>query len=285
MTDVAPCAAAGPVVPLRVVVADDEPVALRRLVRLLREEPCVEVVAACDGGHAALAAVRRHRPDAVLLDVEMPALDGLAVARRLADERRADGPGAPMPAVVFVTAYDAYALDAFRVQALHYVLKPVDRAQVREAVARARRAVLLDRAAAAPPIATERGAGGGEPARLVVRDGFTEHHVALADVRHIESFGNYARVHTAARRLIHRGTMRDLAERLAPHGFVRVHRAGIVNVACVTALRRRAGGRCEVVLASGARLRVGRTQRAALQAALEARQPRAAAPPVEDTRA
>ncbi len=258
---------------LRLVVADDEPVALRRLVRLLREEPGLEVVAACGGGAAALAAARAHRPDAVLLDVEMPELDGLAVARRLAAEPWDAYAAYGGPAVVFVTAYDAYAIEAFRVQALDYVLKPIDRDQVRDAVARARRAADLARAARAVSAAdaTVSGHPGPTIPQLTVRDGFAEHRVAVRDIRYVESCGNYVRVHTARRRLLHRGTMERVAAMLAPHGFVRVHRAAIVNVGCVTGLRRRAGGRCDVMLDGDVRLRVSRTQRAVLRESLDAR--------------
>ena len=253
--------------PLRLVVADDEPVALRRLVRLLEDERDVEVVAACAGGYDAIQAVRAHRPDAVLLDVEMPEIDGLAVARQLGTERWGVLAEHGGPAVVFVTAYDAYAVEAFRVQALDYVLKPIDREQVRDAVSRARRAVSLARAAR-PAMPARDTASGAAPPRLTVRDGRAEHLVPVAAIQYVESWGNYARVHAGGARLLHRDTMQHIAAALAPHGFVRIHRAVIVNLAHVVGLRPRAGGRCDALLRSGVRLRVSRTCRDVLRAAL-----------------
>lgn len=232
---------------LRVIVVDDEPTARQRIARLLREIPSVSLVAECASGREALAEARARRPDVVFLDVAMPGLDGLTVARRL-------GGGDDAPLVVFVTAYDEHAVDAFRVHAADFVVKPLDRERLRDAVEHARRTLRLRRAPA-PDLPNT------APPRLAIRDGHRAHFVPLADVLWVESFGNYARVHTAAARFIHRATMAQLAEQLAPHGFARLHRSAIVNVGRIARLRPAGSGQYEALLDTGVRLRVSRTFR------------------------
>jgi two-component system LytT family response regulator len=235
---------------LRVLVVDDEPTARQRVVRLLREIPGVLVVGECGSGREAVRAARARRPDLVFLDVAMPGVDGLSVARYLAAP---DG-----PLVVFVTAYGEHALEAFRVHAADYVLKPIDRARLRDAVEHARLAVRRARLAADPGA---RPAAAG--ARVALRDGHRTHLVPSADILWIESFGNYARVYTPVARYIHRATMAALTAELAPLGFARIHRTVIVNAARVVRLGP-AGGGHEALLDTGHRLRVSRTFRGAL---------------------
>jgi two-component system LytT family response regulator len=240
-----------------VLVVDDEPTARQRMVRLLGEVPGVTVVGECESGRDALQAVRTRAPDVVFLDIAMPGLDGLAVARRLAVPHG--------PLVVFVTAYDEHALEAFRIHAADYVLKPLDRQRLRDAVEHARvtvRRVRAERRAAEHPGG---GAGvGARPARLALRDGYRTHVVPVSDVLWVESYGNYTRVYTPVARYIHRTTMTQLAEQLAPHGFVRIHRTAIVNTARVVRIQPRGSGQYEALLDTGLRLRVSRTFRAAL---------------------
>jgi two-component system LytT family response regulator len=242
--------------PLRVVVADDEPTALQRLTRLLSGLPGVAVVAECGSGREALGAVEAQRPDVVFLDIAMPGIDGMAVARQL------DGEAGPL--VVFVTAYDTHAVDAFRVHAADFVVKPVDRERLADAVEHARRAVRRRRAERGP----DAGAGAAPVVapRLTLRDGYRVHLVPVPDIAWVESYGNYARVHTTGGRFIHRATMAQLAGELAPHGFARIHRTAIVNAARVTRVRPCGNGQYEVALDTGARLRISRTYRAQLDA-------------------
>ena len=242
--------------PLRVIVVDDEPTALRRLARLLSEIPAVEVVRGCASGRDALLAVAAHRPDVVFLDVEMPGLNGLEVARRLRDAG---------PPVVFVTAYDAHAIEAFRLHAADYVVKPLDPARLRDAVEHVRR--MLPRRESGPPGAD--GDASGAPAtvpRVVIRDGRREHYVRVADILWVESYGNYARVYATSGRYIHRATMQRIQAQLAPYGFARIHRTAIVNVARVVRVQPVGSGQHEAVLDTGVRLRVSRTYRAELDA-------------------
>jgi two-component system LytT family response regulator len=255
--------------PLRVLVVDDEPTARKRMIRLLGEIPAVRVVGECNNGRDALQAVRRKSPDLVFLDIAMPGIDGLSVAKRLAADHG--------PLVVFVTAYDEHAVEAFRIHAADYVVKPLERARLRDAVEHARVAVRRARAESAVPDA--------EPApaplnngRLALRDGYRTHVVTIGDVLWVESFGNYTRVYTTISRYTHRATMNQLSEQLAPHGFARIHRTTIVNTARIVRLQSRGRGHYEAVLDTGQRLRVGRTFRTALDAAIVTSPPPAALP-------
>ncbi|HKG95389.1 MAG TPA: LytTR family DNA-binding domain-containing protein [Gemmatimonadaceae bacterium] len=262
MSEVLPAPAAGPDPILEVLIVDDEPTARHRIARLLREIPGVTVVGECGSGRDALHAVRSRAPDLVFLDIAMPGLDGLAVAKQLA------APGGPL--VVFVTAYDEHALEAYRIHAADYVLKPLGRSRLRDAVEHARLTVRRARA----EHAACRGDGGGEgaaaaapgPRRLALRDGHRTHVVPIPDVLWVESFGNYARVYTTLARYIHRTTMTRLAERLARHGFVRIHRSAIVNTAHIVRVQPRGSGQYEALLDTGLRLRVSRTYRDVLDA-------------------
>ena len=243
--------------PLRVIVVDDEPTALRRLARLLSEIPAVEVVRGCASGRDALLAVAAHRPDVVFLDVEMPGLNGLEVARRLRDGG---------PPVVFVTAYDAHAIEAFRLHAADYVVKPLDPARLRDTVEHVRHLIPRREAASRASDVEPSAAPALAAPRVVIRDGRREHYVRVADILWVESYGNYARVYATGGRYIHRATMQRIQTQLAPHGFARIHRTMIVNVARVVRVQPMGSGQCEAVLDTGIRLRVSRTYRAELDA-------------------
>jgi two-component system LytT family response regulator len=248
-------------IPMRVLVVDDEPTARRRIVRLLSEMPGVAIVGECGSSRDALHAIRAQSPDMIFLDIAMPGLDGLSLARRLA--------GYDGPLVVFVTAYEEHALEAFRIHAADYVLKPLDRGRLRDALEHAR--VTVRRARSERPGASDATADtvthSPSAMRLAVRDGYRTQVVALADVLWVESFGNYARVYTTVARYTHRATMARLAEQLGPLGFARIHRTAIVNSARVVRLQPRRNGQYEVVLDTGLRLRVSRTYRGSVDTA------------------
>jgi two-component system LytT family response regulator len=244
---------------LRVLVVDDEPTARRRIVRLLGEMPAITIVGECASGRDAIHAIRAQAPDVVFLDIAMPGIDGIAVARRFAADHG--------PLVVFVTAYDEHALEAFRLHAADYVLKPIDRERLRNAVEYLRLTVRRTRA--------ER--SGQEPfsndvesptrsTRLSVRDGYRTHVIPIADVLWVESFGNYVRLYTPVARYTHRATMAEMAEQLAPHGFARIHRTAVVNALRIVQLQPRRNGQYEALLDTGLRLRVSRTYRGVLDA-------------------
>jgi two-component system, LytTR family, response regulator len=258
-------------VTIRALIVDDEPLARRKIRRLLRAAPDVVVAGECGTGPDAVAAIRALAPDLVFLDVQMPGLDGFGVLDAL--------PPGRAPAVVFTTAYDEYAVRAFEVRALDYLVKPFARARFEEALRRAR-AALHDRPAGAagadPRVAAlleelraELRAERARPERLVAREDGRIRLVPLADVAWIEAAGNHARVHTAGGGThLLRESMAALEARLDPRRFVRVHRSAIVSVAHVRELQPWFRGDLVVLLRDGTRLTLSRTHRERLREAL-----------------
>lgn len=222
---------------LRVLIADDEPLVRAQLRRLLGDQG-VEVVCECADGETVLRDVVRHRPDALLLDIHMPRLDGLQVARRLVGERK--------PWVVFVTAYDEHAIDALRANAVDYVLKPIEPADLAAALGRVRERVVRSRA----PITrlTLRGRSG-----ITVLD--------LATVDRIIADGNYVIAYAAGRAHSIRRTLASIDALLDPRRFARVHRSAIVNLASVREVQPWFRGEYVAILTSGAKVRIGASYR------------------------
>jgi two-component system LytT family response regulator len=237
--------------PLRVLLVDDEPPARRRLRALLRDEPGVEIVGECEDGEQAVDAVRRLTPDLLLLDVQMPGLDGFEVIEALGPARR--------PAVIFVTAYDEYALRAFEVHALDYLLKPFDRARLRDALAHARASIapgaLGQRLEALlRDVTTSRRAR-----RLIVRSRGRVQFVPVEAIDWIESAGHYVTLHCGRETHLIRDTMTALEGRLDPDRFLRVHRSTFVNVDRIRELQPSFHGEFVVMLRDGTRLQCSRT--------------------------
>ena len=237
---------------IRALIVDDEPLALSNLRVLLRRDPDIELVGECGSGAEAIAAIRAHRPALVFLDVQMPEVDGFDVLELL-------GPDAP-PAIVFVTAFDHYALRAFDAGALDYLLKPFDDARFALALARAKEQVA--QAAAAPPAM----------ARLAVKSGRQVLFVPLADVDWIESADYCVDLHVGAKTVALRRSMAAVESELDAAGFCRVHRTAIVNLARVRALDTGVDGDMEVVLADATRVPLSRRYRAQVQARLGLRE-------------
>ena len=229
---------------LRTVIVDDEPLARQRIRDLLVNEG-VEIVGECEDGLQALQLIRDTAPDLVFLDVQMPGLDGFEVLNLL-DER---------PAIVFTTAFDAYAVRAFDEHALDYLLKPIDAARFAESMARVRRV-----------------AGKREPQqhlrRVVVKTPGRVLFIEMRDVEWFEAAGNYVRVHSSGETHLMRMTMQALEQRLDARAFARIHRSTIVNVSRVAALNATVGGEYDVVLKSGATLPMQRSYHDRLRAAL-----------------
>jgi two-component system, LytTR family, response regulator len=258
---------------ITVLIAEDEPVPRRRLARLLGEEPDVRVVAQCAGGREAVARIKEESPDLVFLDVQMPDLNGFQVIEAVGPER--------MPTVVFVTAYDAYAVRAFEGHAVDYLLKPYDEARFRTALDRARQR--LRAAPGAPPaedarlrelvrsvVASELGQAGVAPARgerpptsdqLAVRVDGALRIVRLDEIDWFETEGNYVRVHVGRQSYLVRQTSAHLEAQLDPRAFVRIHRRYLVNLARVHEVQPWFGGDAVVVLKDGTKLRLSRTYR------------------------
>jgi two-component system LytT family response regulator len=240
---------------LRAVVADDEPLA-RDCVRLaLGRHPDVVVVAECGDGRSAVAAIERHAPDLVFLDVQMPDLDGFEVVEQVGPER--------MPPVVFVTAYDQHALRAFELHAVDYLLKPFDDDRFGDMLRHARRRLgrgTDDLAARLGALLSSR----GYASRILVREGERLEFVAVSQVSWLEAAGNYVRVHAGPRTASARITLSALLERLDPGTFARIHRSVVVNLTQVRAIHPWYGGDYTAVLADGQELRVSRTYREGL---------------------
>ena len=227
---------------MRAVIVDDEKLSRQRVRRLLEEETQVRVVAECRNGYEAVRAVQEHEPDLLFLDVEMPEVDGFAVLDMLREVRR-------MPHVIFVTAFDKYAAHAFEVRAIDYLLKPVSRERVAEAVRRARsrieqRVSLLN--------------------RFTIHSGDRIYFVPYADVDWIEAAGNYVRLHAGSETHLMRSSMHALEALLAGSPFVRIHRSTIVNIERIRELRPTFAGDYVVILRNDERLTLSRTYRDAL---------------------
>jgi two-component system LytT family response regulator len=224
---------------LRVLLVDDEPPARRRMRRMLAAEPDVEVVGECGTGAEAVGQVRALEPDLVLLDVQMPGGDGFEVVEQLG--------ASVLPLVVFVTAYDEYALRAFDAAALDYLVKPVRRPRLRTAIARARER--LARAEPAP-----------RSDRLLIDRGRHMDVLPVDDIDWIEAADNHVIVHVGKEAHRFRRTMEQTLERLPADRFVRAHRSTIVNLSRVRQVHDWFGGNL-LVLADGTKLPTGRQYR------------------------
>ena len=241
---------------IRTLVVDDEPVARARVMSLLRDENDIEVIGECESGPDAISAIQRSSPDLVFLDIQMPQMDGLALARTL---------GETMPAVVFVTAYDEYALRAFEVHALDYVLKPFSAERFKSALMHARQHLSQRRAT------DSREAGPAAPEfrdRLVIKSSGRIYFVRTAEIDWCEAAGNYVRLHVGPQTHLVRGTMGYIESQLDPTQFVRVHRSTIVNVDRIQELRSSFNGEYVILLHDKTRLTLSRGYRDGLQTKL-----------------
>lgn len=240
--------------PLQVLIVDDEVHARRGLKSLLKNEPDVEVLGEVANGRLAVDAIRSLKPDLVFLDVEMPGLNGMEVVRVV-------GPEA-MPAVVFITAYDQYAVAAFEANALDYLLKPFSDDRFAAALQRARNAInpddLADRLR---KLLSTSGHDEEAPLRFTVRTGDVLSVYKAAEIDWIEADEYYAKLHIGGRVHMVRQTMHALEEQLPAAQFVRIHRSTIVNLDRIAALEPMFQGDYTVILTDGTRLRMSRRRR------------------------
>jgi two-component system, LytTR family, response regulator len=232
--------------PIRVLVVDDESLARRNLTVLLRDDPDIASVAECESGWEAVGEIKKSHPDLVFLDVQMPECGGFDVLELL---------GSEVPSIViFVTAYDEYALRAFEAGALDYLLKPFDDARFRRALGRAK-----DKLAHYAPLQSQ-------PAkRLVVKSRGQVLFLDAADIDWIEAAGYYACLHVGSDTHIMRRTLSELEKDLGEGKFTRIHRSIIVNMERIRGLEVQRGGEYEVVLKSKVRLQLSRRFRKGLQ--------------------
>ena len=250
---------------IRVLVADDQPMARERLVSLLAAEPGVQVAATAASGPEAVESIRQSAPDLVFLDLQMPGMDGFKVIEAVGVER--------MPPTVFVTAYDEYAVRAFDVQAIDYLLKPFGRQRFQSALARARRHLERDRQGELAQRLSELLRTGRPEAteRLLVKAGGRVSFVEIDSIDWVEAEGNYVRIHAGSQVHLMRETMNGLIARIGERQFFRIHRSRIVNVARVKELIIAGGGDYQVILWDGTRLGLSRLYRDALQQQLSRR--------------
>lgn len=248
--------------PIRVLVADDELPARQRLVDLLRRDEQIASVSEAADGQTTVEKIQQDDPDLLFLDVQMPELDGLGVIDAIG--------AAQMPLTVFVTAYDQHAIRAFEANALDYLLKPFSDERFESTMTRAKarldersmkefgqRVVKMVNAA---PQSPERRLD-----RLVVKAGGTTRFIRVIDIDWIEAAGVYATLHVGGKELLYRAALNDLAEKLDPRRFVRVHRSALINIESIVQLEPISHGEFEAVLKNGSRTRVSRTYRAQLE--------------------
>ncbi len=250
--------------PLQVLVVDDEAPARRKILRLLRQEPGVRVVAEADSGEAAIAAVEKHRPDLLFLDVQMPGIDGFAVIQTLAATKL------PLPRIIFVTAHDRFALRAFEVHAFDYLLKPVGEERFREALERAR----AQRDDSNGPFASRLQAMLEQlqreksfSDRLLIHADSRAFFVPVAEISWIEADRNYLLLHHGKKTHSLRGTLDALQKTLDPKCFVRVNRGTLVRLDAIRELVPWFHGEYKIILQDNTELRWSRryiTQRANL---------------------
>lgn len=264
---------------IRVAIVDDEPVARRILLRLMAGEPDVEVVGDAGNGEDAIALLTHEEVDVAFLDVQMPEMNGFELLAKL--------PNDLLPVVVFVTAHDEYAVRAFEVGAVDYLLKPFDDARFRSTFTRVRRQVQGGDDAAKRAVqrlarqllrgdrSDEHGsqgellvAGARTRGRIAVRSGKRIEFVEVGDIEWVEADNYYVRIHTRDRSYLMRESLTRLHERLDPDDFVRVHRSAVVRTSLVRELRLGDHGRYEAVLANGERIQVSRSRRAQVLRAL-----------------
>jgi two-component system LytT family response regulator len=235
-----------------VVIADDEPLARERLRQLLARHAGWRVAAECRTGTEAVDAILAHRPAVVFLDIRMPGLDGLEVVDAITGDHGEPDAG---PAIVFVTAYDEFALRAFDVSAADYLLKPIDRERFDRTMARLEARLRSGRAAERADVGAVLGELRSELPplrRFLVHTSRGYHFVDVGDVEWVEAEGNYAALHAGGRVHLVRHTMKGLEARLDAATFARVHRSAIVNVARVTRAEPMGHGEYRLHLRSGA---------------------------------
>ena len=258
---------------IKTILVDDEPLAIEGLKIRLEDFADVEVVASCPNGRKAIETIKRLKPDLVFLDIQMPGFDGFDVIRALV--------GDAMPLVVFVTAFDEYALKAFDAHALDYLLKPVDEAKLKRALQRVRK-VMHQRSIVAqnarlvslieemedPPKAILSAILEKEPAprpggaydqQLNIKDRGRITRVDCGEVEYIEAAGDYMCIHTPEKTHILRATMKDMTKRLDPGRFQRVHRSTIVNLEKVKELVSHSNGEYFLFLLGGGEVKVSRS--------------------------
>jgi two-component system LytT family response regulator len=242
---------------IRTLIVDDEPLGRERIRALLAGDSEIEIAGECADGKRAIGAIEQMRPDLVFLDVQMPEVDGFGVVEAVAGET--------MPAIIFVTAYDRYAVQAFEVHALDYLLKSFDRERFQAALQRAKEEIRRSRAG----VINERLAGLLEDlqakrkylTRLVVKTAGRIVFLRVEEIDWVEAADNYVKVHAGRETYLIRETLQSLAGRLDPAKFLRIHRSTVVNLDRISELRPIFHGDYQVKLTDGTELTLSRNYR------------------------
>jgi two-component system LytT family response regulator len=244
---------------IRTLIVDDMALARNRLRRHLTEDPEIEIAGEAAGGRAAIEAIRSLKPELVFLDVQMPEIGGFEVLAAL---------GGEMPAIVFVTAFDQYAVKAFEVHAVDYLLKPFDDERLKKAVGRAKREIRrgepLQGAERLRRLLEDVGEAAKHPSRLAIRSQGRTVFLPVDEIDYIEAAGNYLRIQAGAESHMIRERISAMEERLDPTAFARIHRSTIVNLARVKEMQPLVNGDQMVILRTGKRLTMSRTYREAV---------------------
>jgi two-component system LytT family response regulator len=242
---------------VRVLIVDDEPLARRRLTKLLRDDAEVEVIGECANGREAIAAIETKQPDLLFLDVQMPEIDGFAVLGAIDEDK--------MPLVIFVTAFDKYALRAFEVHAIDYLLKPFDRARFTKAFEQAKRRLQSERGelvtARTLALLEELKAQSKYLERLIIKSGGRVFFIKSDDIDWIEAEGKYVRLHVGKDSHLLREAISSLESRLDPKKFLRIHRSHIVNIERIKELEPWFHNEYRVILRDGTKLMMSRSCR------------------------
>jgi two-component system LytT family response regulator len=254
---------------IKAIIVDDEPPARRNLRALLKGDPEIELVKECGNGSEAVSSIRALEPDLVFLDVQMPEMDGFEALEQLS--------GQPLPVIIFVTAYDQYALRAFEVSALDYLLKPFSDARFHKALAQAKQQIARQDASELgrklltlinsrqPELAAPR-----YLTRLMVKTAGRVIFLKTEEIDWIEAYDYYVRLHVGGKAYLLRQTMNELEAALDPEQFARIHRSTIVNLDRVKELHPHFNHESIVVLAGGTQLKLTRSRREALEKKLSA---------------
>ena len=256
---------------IRTLIVDDEPLARRNLRVLLEKDPQIEIIEECRNGREAVKAINTLSPDLIFLDIQMPEMDGFDVLEHVGPEH--------IQAIIFVTAFDQYALKAFDVHALDYLLKPFDDERFAHALKRAKAQIaaheinrlskrllaLLEERESERKVDRK-----GYLTRLMIKDAGRMTLLKVDDIDFIEADGNYAKLHTGRKTHLLREKMNDLEGRLDPAKFVRIHRSVIVNLDRIKEMHPHFNGDYIVVLQDGRQLRLSRSRRENLEARLKA---------------
>lgn len=255
--------------PIRTIIVDDEPLARDKLSAFLEKEGDIEILAQCRDGREAVEAIDREKPDLVFLDVQMPEMDGFEVLENIDTEN--------LPTVIFTTAYDQYAIKAFDVHAVDYLLKPFDRERFGQALARARSEQEKRRVGEMEQrlmdligdLEKRRETETKYPERLVVKSSGKVVFIKVTDIDWVDAAGNYVRLHISGDSHLMRETMGRIEARLDPEQFLRIHRSTIVNIERIRELQQQFHGDYLVVLKSGQRLTLSRSYRDKIQGLLD----------------